>query len=555
MLGLKGYQGFEQQWQEERNDPNKATKLHLIPDIRRSNYCLPRAPRDKNMIKTLPPELIDVSKNLVREDDVPNSVHMKSSLNSTTIMVRNEMQAQQNELFSPRQEGNHSSVQMRSNLSSTKSIERKEQQGEKNESTSTRQVDVPSSEETYCCLYILSSVLAGEKVVCATATVYLIRDGILHFKKLLKGHMKFYTFNSCSLSYEYHYNKWMSRGDYAEPYAISVNKKVPWSSERLLENKELNTIIGACIAHQDNILRINRGTGYDNQRVVNVAGARENVEQADWRDDPDDEPDDQELEAHYMYMAHIQEVTPDAADNYVPIFDIEPLETIDQDDDDLAKNCDLLASLIENIKCEIDDSKNRNNLLESLNKTLVDKFKAMSRTDRNDKAFKENQSKVFLKEREQYFEIQDLKAQLQDKGIAKRDLKKLIEKLKGKSVETKFEKPSVIRQPNAFESQKHLNFRPQLKSNQLEDRVMPNNSQGKKQNLEDHQRNFKFSNNKTFVTACNESLNTNTLNVNFVCVTCGECMRNDNRDMCVLPYINDVNSRTEQLIIMPISRR
>ncbi|GJT81695.1 hypothetical protein Tco_1056037 [Tanacetum coccineum] len=26
-------------------------------------------------------------------------------------------------------------------------------------------------------------------------------------------------------------------------------------------------------------------------------------EQADWRDDTDDEPDDQELEAHYMYMA------------------------------------------------------------------------------------------------------------------------------------------------------------------------------------------------------------------------------------------------------------
>nr|GFB79730.1 hypothetical protein [Tanacetum cinerariifolium] len=82
---------------------------------------------------------------------------------------------------------------------------------------------------------------------------------------------------------------------------------------------------------------INRGTGYDNQRIVNVAGARENVatkcqklkrakdvayhkekmllckqeeagfqlnaKQADWRDATDDEPEDQELEAHYMYMA------------------------------------------------------------------------------------------------------------------------------------------------------------------------------------------------------------------------------------------------------------
>ncbi|GKG01812.1 hypothetical protein Tco_0306517, partial [Tanacetum coccineum] len=73
---------------------------------------------------------------------------------------------------------------------------------------------------------------------------------------------------------------------------------------------------------------------------------------------------------------------------------------------------------------------------------------------KHDKAFKENQSKVFLKERKQYFVIQDLKVQLQDKGIAISELKKLIEKMKGKSVESKFEKPSVIRQPNAFKSQR-----------------------------------------------------------------------------------------------------
>ncbi|GJZ69599.1 retrovirus-related pol polyprotein from transposon TNT 1-94 [Tanacetum coccineum] len=52
-------------------------------------------------------------------------------------------------------------------------------------------------------------------------------------------------------------------------------------------------------------------------------------------------------------------------------------------------------------------------------------------------------SNVFLKEREQYFEKQDLKAQLQDKDIAICELKKLIEKCKGKSVETKFDKPYV----------------------------------------------------------------------------------------------------------------
>ncbi|GKA20298.1 retrovirus-related pol polyprotein from transposon TNT 1-94 [Tanacetum coccineum] len=42
-----------------------------------------------------------------------------------------------------------------------------------------------------------------------------------------------------------------------------------------------------------------------------------------------------------------------------------------------------------------------------------------------------------------------LKAQLQDKNIAICELKKLIEKCKGKSVETKFDKPYVVRQPNA----------------------------------------------------------------------------------------------------------
>ncbi|GJS60234.1 retrovirus-related pol polyprotein from transposon TNT 1-94 [Tanacetum coccineum] len=91
------------------------------------------------------------------------------------------------------------------------------------------------------------------------------------------------------------------------------------------------------------------GTGYDNQRVINVAGARDNVayhkekmllykqeearvqlntEQADWKDDTDDESDDQELEAYYMYMAQIQEVTLDSAKNSRPIFDAEPLHKL-----------------------------------------------------------------------------------------------------------------------------------------------------------------------------------------------------------------------------------
>ncbi|GJR10112.1 retrovirus-related pol polyprotein from transposon TNT 1-94 [Tanacetum coccineum] len=458
-------------------------------------------------------------------------------------------------------------------------------------------------------------------------------------------------------------------------------------------NNNLRTSSNTSRGHQDNTSKINRGTGYDNQRVVNVAADRENV-------------------AYHKekillckqeeagFQLNIQEITPDAADNYGRIFNSMPLqkvqndddnynvfandrehpkqpefvndthleeqgdtnitidsldistngETIDQDDNDLARERELLASLIEKLKCCYNDNLALMLAPESDEMIRLTQ-ESRSKLNKNDKYFKENQSKVFLKEREQYFEIQDLKAKLQDKGIAISELKKLIEKMKGKYVETKIEKPSVIRQPNAFKSQrqsvlgkpatfsnslaktdfsksksvttnnvsndfskpittqilpqntksilkntnvivpgmykvhttpnqtrtpqfpqdiretnKHVAFskgvisttsvsRPQLKSNRLEDRVMHNNSEGNKQQVEDHRMNFKFSNNKTSVTPCNDSLNAKTLNVNCVYVTCGKCVLNDNHDMCVLHYINGVNSRTKMPMDVPISTK
>ncbi|GJZ16840.1 ribonuclease H-like domain-containing protein [Tanacetum coccineum] len=94
----------------------------------------------------------------------------------------------------------------------------------------------------------------------------------------------------------------------------------------------------------------------------------------------------------------------------------------DQDDnDDLAKERDLLASLIAKL-----------NLLQQ---HAIDLERALQQ--------RQEQIKVLLKECEQHFKIQYLKAQLQDKGIAICELKKLIKNTKGKSVETKFEKPTV----------------------------------------------------------------------------------------------------------------
>nr|GEW24940.1 hypothetical protein [Tanacetum cinerariifolium] len=80
---------------------------------------------------------------------------------------------------------------------------------------------------------------------------------------------------------------------------------------------------------------------------------------------------------------------------------------------------------------------------------LAQKPSKQTESVKNDTVCNEKALNVFRKEREQYIKIQDLKAQLQDKNIAISELKKLVEKVKGKSVDTKFDKPSVVRQPNA----------------------------------------------------------------------------------------------------------
>nr|GEW43291.1 hypothetical protein [Tanacetum cinerariifolium] len=67
---------------------------------------------------------------------------------------------------------------------------------------------------------------------------------------------------------------------------------------------------------------------------------------------------------------------------------------------------------------------------------------------KNDTVWNEKASNVFQKECEQYIKIQDLKAQMQDKNIAINELKKIIEKSKGKYMDTRFDKPSIVRQPN-----------------------------------------------------------------------------------------------------------
>nr|GFB16821.1 hypothetical protein [Tanacetum cinerariifolium] len=56
-----------------------------------------------------------------------------------------------------------------------------------------------------------------------------------------------------------------------------------------------------------------KDTSYHKEKMLlckqEEAGFQLNAEQADWRDDTDDEPEDQELEAHYIYMAQVAKGT------------------------------------------------------------------------------------------------------------------------------------------------------------------------------------------------------------------------------------------------------
>nr|GFD32662.1 hypothetical protein [Tanacetum cinerariifolium] len=75
------------------------------------------------------------------------------------------------------------------------------------------------------------------------------------------------------------------------------------------------------------------------------AGIQLNAEQADWKDDTDDESDDQELKAHYMYMAKVQEQSESVHKTYLTEQDVQNVliesvdmsydsEQIDQNDED-----------------------------------------------------------------------------------------------------------------------------------------------------------------------------------------------------------------------------
>nr|GEZ92565.1 hypothetical protein [Tanacetum cinerariifolium] len=109
-------------------------------------------------------------------------------------------------------------------------------------------------------------------------------------------------------------------------------------------NNNLRTSSNTSRANQDNSPRIHRNAEYEHQRLGNVAGARETVEC---------QHPEQSESVHKTYL-----IEQDAHNVIIESVDMHyDSEQIDQHDEDadLAKERELLASLIEKLKCEIDE--------------------------------------------------------------------------------------------------------------------------------------------------------------------------------------------------------
>nr|GEV35308.1 hypothetical protein [Tanacetum cinerariifolium] len=93
-------------------------------------------------------------------------------------------------------------------------------------------------------------------------------------------------------------------------------------------------------------------------------------EQYDWLADTYEEVDEQELEAHYSYMAKIQEVpTTDSGT------DLEPVEQNEQNDVESDDERVALANLIANLKLDVDENKKIQKQLKKANTTLAQELK------------------------------------------------------------------------------------------------------------------------------------------------------------------------------------
>nr|GEY29740.1 integrase, catalytic region, zinc finger, CCHC-type, peptidase aspartic, catalytic [Tanacetum cinerariifolium] len=117
---------------------------------------------------------------------------------------------------------------------------------------------------------------------------------------------------------------------------------------------------------------------------------------------------------------------------------------------------------------------------------------------------------------------------------------RLIEKGKGKSVDTKFDKPFVVRQPNAQRIPKPLVL--EGLSKPVTAQTLPQTARRAVSNI-------------NVLKPGMYRIDNRTLNANAVCATCNKCLVDSNHCGCVTKMLNDVNARTKKPNVVPISTR
>nr|GEV39574.1 hypothetical protein [Tanacetum cinerariifolium] len=352
------------------------------------------------------------------------------------------------------------------------------------------------------------------------------------------------------------------------------------------------------------------------------------AEQYDWLIDKDEEIDEQELEAHYSYMAKIQEIpTADTGTNSKPLEQVqnkagynvfandlqysEQFESISNtclvetnDSDIIPDSPDMCNDDIQNVqndvesddervalanlKLDVDENKKIQKQLKKANTTLAHELKECKTIFvETSKTLGESNS---VWDRQLSLKDIEIKEGLKTKAYEISVVKEKIDELIKQSLLTKSHYEGLVKQKtkvitdlklreehdinkmlsmekqlkisNEIVYKRRVNHkanvnRPQHRSNQLKDKVMPNNSQVKLKNtqVEVYPRIPSVSNKMKSITGCKDSLNSKTLNANAVCATCNKCLVDFIHFACVTKMLNDMNARTKKPDVVPFSTR
>ncbi|GJZ57611.1 hypothetical protein Tco_0613105 [Tanacetum coccineum] len=187
---------------------------------------------------------------------------------------------------------------------------------------------------------------------------------------------------------------------------------------------------------------------YHKEKMMMCKQAEQGVplqaEQADWLEDTDEEIDDKRIGGTIMLHGKDSGGLPEESSSTS-----QPLEQVDQNAAECVDERAALANLIANLTLDTEENKTVLKQLKKVNASLTQELEeCKTNLDETSRALGEatnSRDSCLIALQTKKTELEKYTA-LNDPTIKE---KKLIENCKGKSVETQFNKPSVVRQPNA----------------------------------------------------------------------------------------------------------